>query len=396
MALTDEEFQMLFDGTRRFVNEELRPLEEELERDDGLPDEVWEKLAETSRTLGLYNANIPSEYGGTGLSMLEVVKLGELFGQSSWPFTYIYAKPNALLLRGTSAQREEYLTPIMEGHKVACFALTEPDAGSYTSGLKTRAEKVAGGWKINGAKAFITNGQLADFAIVIAVTSQNQDKRPEATAFLVDRSCKGYNLGPRQQGIGFRGVEQRELYFEDCFVPDDKVLGEVGQGLNMGFEFLAERRLFLSAYCTGVMDRLIGLCVHYMGSRKVQGGALIEKQGLRWKLAQMEADHFAVQSVVHAAAEQAQMVLRENESGAPKVSMREAVKNVSIAKWLSTTSVNRSADVAVQIYGGSGWSKGSPVERIFRDVRATRIMDGTDEIHQEIIAREVARSRADG
>lgn len=395
MPLTSEEFAMLYEGTERFIRDELRPLEEQLEREDGLPDDVWAKLADTSQTLGLYNANIPEEYGGTGLSMLEVVKLGELFGQTSWPFTYIYAKPNALLLRGTKAQQEEYLRPVMDGQKVQCFALTEPDAGSYTSGLKTRAVKVEGGWKINGAKSFITNGQLADFAIVIAVSSRSEGKRPEATAFIVDKDRPGYNVGSRQEGIGFRGVQQRELYFEDCFVPDDKVLGELGQGLNMGFEFLAERRLFLSAYCTGVMDRLIGLCVPYMASRQVQGGALIEKQGIRWKLAQMEADHFAVQSVVYAAAEQAHQVLREGmDEDGPKVSMKEAVKNVSIAKWLSTTGVNRSADTAVQIHGGSGWSKGNPVERIYRDVRATRIMDGTDEIHQEIIAREVVRSRS--
>ena len=394
MPLTIEEFDMLYAGTKRFVLEELRPLEDQLEVDDGLPDEVWAKLAETSQTLGLYNANIPEEEGGTGLTMLEVVKLGELFGQSSWPFTYIYAKPNALLLRGTPDQQAEYLRPVMEGKKVQCFALTEPDAGSYTSGLTTRAERVSDGWKINGSKCFITNGQLADFAIVIAVTAQTERGRPEATAFLVDRDLPGYNLGPRQEGIGFRGVQQRELYFEDCFVSDDKILGEVGQGLNMGFEFLAERRLFLSAYCTGVMDRLIGLSTSYMASRKVQGGLLIDKQGLRWKLAQMEADRFAVQSVVHEAARQAQAVLREGPSDAQAVSMQEAVKNVSIAKWLATTGVNRSADTAVQLHGGSGWTKGNPVERIFRDVRGTRIMDGTDEIHQEIIAREIARSRA--
>lgn len=391
--LTEEEFEMLYEGAARFISERLRPLEEPLEDNDGLPPETWSSLAEVSMSLGLYNANMPAEIGGSGLSMVELAKIGELFGQTSWPFTYLFARPNAVLLRGTPAQQEEYLKPVMAGQKTQCFGLTEPDAGSYTSGIQTRARKVPGGWRITGTKHFISNAQIADFAIIIAVTAERPGGRPEATAFLVDRGTEGYSVGRRQEGIGFRGMDQSEVHLDDCFVGEDKVLGEIGQGLDYGFGFLAERRLFLSAYCVGVMKRLVDTSVEYLAERRVQGGPLLQKQGIRWNLAGMEADHFACQCVLRTAAASCEEILRQDPAALPPGRMQSVVKDVSIAKLLCTGGANRSADMAVQLHGGFGWSKGSLPERIFRDVRATRIMDGTDEIHKEIIAREVVRSR---
>lgn len=384
---------MLYQGTERFVYEQLRPLEQELEENDGLPRETWTALAGISLSLGLYNANMPMEVGGSDLTTIELAKIGELFGQTSWPFTYLFARPNAVMLRGTPEQQEQYLKPVMAGEKTQCFGLTEPDAGSYTSGIKTRARKVDGGWRITGTKHFISNARIADFAIVIAVTGERPGERPEATAFFVDRGTEGFSVGTRQEGIGFRGMDQSELVLDDCFVGDDKVLGEIGQGLDYGFGFLAERRLFLSAYCVGVMKRLVETSVEYLAERQVQGGPLLSKQGLRWKLAEMEADYYACQSVLRAAAASCEAILRQDPKEVEPGVMQSAVKEVSIAKLLCTGGANRSADVAVQLHGGFGWTKGSIPERVFRDVRATRIMDGTDEIHKEIIARDLVRSR---
>jgi alkylation response protein AidB-like acyl-CoA dehydrogenase len=390
-SMDSEEFSAFTAGTKKFVLEKLRPLEEQLEEQDGLDPELWAELGAISRDLGLFNANIPMENGGSGLTLPQFIKTVEIFGQTSWPFTYLLGKPNPLLLRGTPEQQEEYLQPVMSGQKTQAFALTEPEAGSFTSGIKTRAEKVKGGWRITGNKHFISNGSTCDFAIVIAVTGQTKSGRPEATAFLVDRKSEGFHVTRRQEGIGFRGMEQNELFFEDCFVPEDKVLGSLGDGLDYGFGFIAERRLFLSGYCVGVMERLVQLSIDFLASRTAFGGPLLDKQGLRWRLADMEAEFISAQSVVYAAAERSQSILRSAPGELPVETVRAAVKDVSIAKLLATTGVNRSADAAVQLHGGVGWSKGSAVERIFRDVRATRIMDGTDEIHREIISRELAR-----
>ena len=393
MAVSKEEFEMLYEGARRFINEKLRPLEDQLEKDDGLAPELWADLTAQSLELGLLNAHLPEEMGGGGLTFTQLVELAALFGHTSWRFSYLLARANSLMLRCTPQQKVDYLEPVMAGTKVQCFAISEPEAGSFTSGLKTRAVKVEGGWRITGTKHWISNGRLADFAIVIAVTDQKEGGRPEATAFFVDKGTPGFSVGAHMELIGFRGVEERELIFDDCFVSDDKVLGEVGKGLDLGFSFIAERRLFLSAYCVGVMDELIGLSVNYMGNRTVQGGLLSKKQGIQWKIADMETDYVAARSVVRAAAERCESDLRNAPELAASVAA-SVIKDVSIAKFLSTTAVNRVADQAVQIHGGVGLSKGYAVERFFRDVRPTRIMDGTDEMHREIIAREVIRSRS--
>lgn len=391
-AMNDDEFAMFSDGVRKFVLQELRPLEEQLETDDGLPDETWQRLTALSQSLGTYNSNIPTEYGGTGLTLPQIIKTNEIFGQTSWPFTYLHARPNPLLLRATPQQQEEYLQPVMAGTKGQAFALTEPDAGSFTSGIKTRAEKVPGGYRISGSKHFISNGSTADFVIVIAVTGERSGGRPEATAFFVDAGTEGFAVAGRQEGIGFRGMEQNLLVFDNCFVPEDKILGELGQGLDYGFGFIAERRLFLASYCVGVMARLIQLSVDFLATRTAFGGPLLNKQGMRWKLADMEAEFVAAQAVVHAASERCQAILRSTPGELPPATIQTAVKDVSVAKLLATAGANRLADEAVQIQGGMGWTKGSAVERIFRDVRATRIMDGTDEIHREIISRHLARN----
>ena len=392
-TLTTEEFEMLYDVARRFVLEKLRPLEEELDTNDGVPRDVWSQLTKTSIDLGLYNANVPAEFGGAGLTQVQLADLNGLIGLTSWPFIYLMARPSPLLFGASPEQQEEYLKPVMAAQRSQCFALTEPDAGSYTAGIKTRAEKVPGGWSITGSKHFISNGELADFVIVIAVTGQNERGRPETTAFFVDKEPNGFSVAGRQEGIGFRGVQQREIVFDHAFVPDNKILGEVGQGMDHGFRFIAERRLALAAWCVGVQQRAIDLSVAFLYNRMVDGGMAITKQGLRWKLAQMEADYFACNAVLRAAADKSELVLRSAPGELPVSVVREAMKEVSIAKWMTTTAANRAADTAVQLHGGLGWTKGYPTERMFRDVRATRIMDGTDEIHQEIIAREVISSR---
>lgn len=392
MTVGPEEFEMLYEGARRFVYEKLRPLETQVEEEDGVAPELWAELTAQSIELGLLNAHLPEEVGGGGLTLRQLTDLTLLFGHTNWRFSYLLARTNSLMLRCTPEQMEDYLKPVMAGEKVQCFALSEPEAGSYTSGLKTRAVKVDGGWRITGIKHWISNGRLADFAIVVAVTDHKEGGRPEATAFFVDKGTEGFSVGAHMELIGFRGVEERELIFEDCFVPDNKVLGEVGKGLDLGFSFIAERRLFLSAYCVGLMDELISLSVDYMNNRIVQGGLLAKKQGIQWKIADMETDYIAARSVVRAAAESCESVLRSAPEQAASVAAA-VIKDVSIAKLLSTTAVNRVADQAVQIHGGLGISKGFSVERIFRDVRPTRIMDGTDEMHREIISREVIRSR---
>ncbi len=384
MALTPQELADVVGTTRRFIRDRISPVEQEVDDEDRLDPEMWRSLVKESVELGLYGANVPAELGGPGLSILEQTVLWEEFGHTSWPFSYLLARPHRILFECTPEQRERYLDPVLSGEREQCFALTEPGAGSDNAKMATKAEKVEGGYVLNGTKHFISHGN-ADFAIVFAVTGPGPRRTPEVTAFLVDKGTPGYTVGARQRMMGWHGMEERELSFENCFVPDDQVLGEPGRGLQLAFASVAQRRLQIAGYCIGMMERLVSLSVDYTRSREVLDQPLFDKQGIKWMLADMALEPYVARAATHEAARLCDAARAAGKTDSEL--SRLFAKEISIAKLYASTALNRVADAAVQVHGGMGWSRDYPVERLYRDARVFRIIEGADEVHRGIIGK---------
>jgi alkylation response protein AidB-like acyl-CoA dehydrogenase len=359
VTLTELELRDMLDTTRRFIATRLVPLEQEIDDNAEVDPERWRALIAESVELGLYAANVPEHLGGPGLTIYEQTRL--------W---------------------EKYLDPVLAGEREQCFALTEPGSGSDNGAMRTRATKVPGGYRITGSKHFITFGS-ADFAIVFAVTGPPPEGRrtPQVTAFLVDKGTPGYIIGGRQRMMGWHALDERELFFEDCFVPDEQVLGEPGQGLRLALASVAQRRLQMAGYAVGAMERLVALSTEFAKLRIVFDEPLAKKQGIRWKLADMAVEPYVARAAVYDATRLC------DEGRAAGLSDRELAttfgKQISIAKLYATTALNRVADEAVQIHGGMGFSREYPVERLYRDARGLRIVEGTDEVHREIISKHL-------
>lgn len=387
MALTSDELAGMRQTCRRFIQDRIHPIEQRVDDEERMDPDTWSALIAESVRLGLYTANVPAELGGPGLTIYEQTVLWEEFGQTSWPFTYLLARPHRILFECTPAQREKYLDPVMAGEKEQCFALTEPGAGSDNAAMTTRAVKTPGGYKITGAKHFISHGN-ADFAIVFAVTGPPLGRRtPQVTAFLVDKGTPGYGIGRPQRMMGWAGMDEHELFFDDCFVPEEQVLGTPGQGLRLALSSVAQRRLQLAGYCVGAMERLLALSVEYARNRVVFDEPLMDKQGIQWMLADMAVEPYVAREAVYSAT---RLCDDARASGKSDIELSSLFgKEISIAKLYASRALNRVADGSVQIHGGMGWCREYAVERLYRDARVFRIIEGTDEVHRGIIARRL-------
>jgi acyl-CoA dehydrogenase len=386
MALTTQELADMVTTTRRFIRERISPIEQQVDDDDHLDPEVWRDLIKESVDLGLYGANVPAHLGGPGLNILEQSVLWEEFGHTTWPFSYLLARPHRILFECSPEQRSRYLDPVLTGEREQCFALTEPGAGSDNAMMATKAEKVSGGYVLNGTKHFISHGN-ADFAIVFAVTGPGRRRTPAITAFLVDKGHPGYTIGAKQRMMGWSGMDERELSFEDCFVPDDQVLGAPGEGLRLAFASVAQRRLQIAGYCIGMMERLLSLSLDYTRNRVVLDEPLFEKQGIKWMLADMAMEPYLARAATHHAAQLCDAAREDGKTDSELSTLFG--KEISMAKLFASTALNRVADTAVQVHGGMGWSRDYPVERLYRDARVFRIIEGADEVHRGIIAKNL-------
>lgn len=378
-----ESLRLMIETVRRFVRQDLEPISQQVEDEDRIPEVIVDKM----RALGLFGLSIPERYGGLGLSTLGECMIYEELARTNACFRTRVATNNgigsqALVLEGTEAQRERYLPRLASGEWTACFALSEPEAGSDAANIQTTAELRDDGWVLNGRKHFVTNGDIADVATVLAVTDRQKRARGGITAFMVERDAPGYSVGTIERKMGLHGSNTCELVLDDCRVPRDAVIGgeaSVGQGFKIAMKVLDKGRLAIGAVGVGAASRLLELSTDWARQRVQFGKPIAEQQAVRFMLSEMATQLYAGRQMLHHAA-----ALRDRTA-------KPVVSEASMVKLFCTEMACRAADLALQIHGGMGYMKDLPVERFYRDLRLLRIYEGTSEIQRLIIARELLR-----
>lgn len=380
MPVDQESFSAFCDTLDRYVRERLVPREKEIAQLEETPPELIAEMAE----MGLFALTFPEEFGGLGLDALQEVQVGLILGRTTPAMRNLISIHNgvagqAIVKTGTPEQKKRYLPKMTAGETLAAFALTEPDVGSDARSVKTQAVKVDGGWKINGTKRFISNSTFAGLFTVVART--NTDGEDKISAILVERGTPGLSVGKPEKKMGQQGAPVADLILEDCFVPDWALLGgEEGLGLKAALGALDRGRLFIAACCAGLGYRVIEDAADYALQRKQFGKPIADHQLIQAMLAESQTECFAAQAMVESAARRAM-------SGA-SISMQ-----ASMCKLHATEMLGRVADRAVQIHGGNGYISDYMIEQIYRDVRVLRIYEGTSQIQQLIIARNVLARR---
>ena len=367
-----EEHRQIRDLTRQFVVNELRPHEVQVERDDAIPPELFRTLRRRAVELGLFSFNMPADVGGPGLPYLAQVLIREQLGHVSVALADMVGRPPRALLACEGDQRDRFLQPAVSGDKTWAFALTEPEAGSDATALKTAATPVDGGYRLRGSKHFISHGNTADFVIVVARVPNGDASG--LTTFLVERGTPGFEVGRVHPKMGWRGYPIAELVFDDAFVPTANRLGAVGQGMRIAMGHVNEARIGVAAHCVGMAQRALDLATEHARTRVQFGQPIGQFQGLQWILADMALKVEQSRAVLYAAAR----TMDQPGNARPSVSM---------AKLSATEMLAEVADRALQIFGGAGYVAESPVEMIFRDARAFRIGEGTSEVQRNQIAR---------
>jgi acyl-CoA dehydrogenase len=380
-ALTEEQ-QMIVKSTRDFVEGELYPHEQEIERTGELRRELLLDLKAKAIDAGLYAANMPVEVGGAGLDAVTWVLYEKELGRTSYVLHYTcVARPSNILLACVGEQRERYLLPAVRGERSDCLAISEPGAGSDMRGMKTSAAQQGEEFVINGTKHFISHADHADFVILFAVTGEEasaRGKRKLITAFLVDVGTPGFEVRSGYRNVSHRGYNNSILEFNDCRIPRSAVLGEVHKGFEVANTWLGATRLQVAANCLGRAERALEHAKQWAVDR-VQFGQQIGKfQGVAFKLADMAVELRAAELLTLEAAW--------------KLDQKTATDmDMAIAKLKATEMLAMVADEALQIHGGMGLMTEMPLERIWRDARIERIWDGTSEVQRHIISRSLLR-----
>jgi acyl-CoA dehydrogenase len=381
------DFADVLSSVREFVRAQVVPLEDEIEA----ADEVPEKLREACKAMGLYGFAIPEAYGGIGLSMSEEVELAMELGWTTPSLRSLFGTNNGiagqvLLAGGSDAQKQEWLPRLATGEVVASFALTEPDAGSDPSSLTTTAVRDGAEWVVTGTKRWITNAPLADVLMVFARTDVDAPPAKGISTFLVPTDAPGVSFSAHDAKMGQRGSWTCEVYLDEVRVPAENLVGGK-DGLHRGFttamKCLAHGRLHIAALCMGMAARLVHETTTFATDRQQGGHPIAAYQLVQGLVADSVTDWHAGRALVRAAA-------RAYDDGS------DTTLGPSTAKYFCSEAVGRIADRAVQVHGGSGYMRGVPVERMYRDVRLFRIYEGTSQIQQVIIARGVLGAAARG
>jgi acyl-CoA dehydrogenase len=379
MALDAETRDQLIDTVRRFVTERLRPLEAQVAEEDAMPAEVVEEM----KGLGLFGLSIPESYGGLDLSMEEECLVAMELGRTSPAFrstfgTNVGIGSQGLVMFGTEAQKEKYLPGIASGEIITSFALTEPEAGSDSASVQTRAVRDGDHYVLNGSKRFITNANKADLFTVMARTNPEVKGGGGVSAFLVERNSPGLSVGKPEKKMGQQGAHVCDVIFDNVRVPAENRVGAEGEGFKVAMQVLDRGRLHISAVCIGVAERLIADSVAYASERKQFGQALSQFQLIQGMIADSKTEALAAKALMLETA-------RKRDEG-QSVTMEAAA-----SKYFASEMVGRVADRAVQIFGGAGYIAEYGIERFYRDVRIFRIYEGTSQIQQVIIARETLK-----
>lgn len=389
MALDPEIFGQLLDTVERFVREKLRPREAEVGETDRVPPEIVQQM----RDMGLFGLAIPEAYGGLELSLSEEIQVSFLLGGTSPAFRSMIGTNNGIgsqgiIIDGTQEQKSRYLPRMASGELVGSFCLTEPEAGSDAGSLRTSARRDGDSFILNGTKRFITNAPVAGLFTVFARTDPNSKTASGISALLVDADLPGITLGKKDRKMGQQGAHTCDVIFDNVRVPASAILGGSdfeGKGFVTAMKVLDRGRLTIAGVCVGVAERLIADSLDYAMQRRQFDKPIAEFQLVQAMLADMKAESFAARCMVEETA-------RRRDAG------QSIATEAACAKMFCSEMVGRVADKAVQIFGGAGYVADSGIERFYRDVRLFRIYEGTTQIQQLVIARNMIRDarRANG
>ena len=380
MALDDNSFSIFLDTIKKFVDNKLIPREEEVEETNSIPIDVVREM----KDIGLFGISIPTEYGGSNLSMEQEVQLTFELGRASPAFrsmagTNIGIGSQTIVMAGTEEQKNKYLPKFSTGDIIGSFALTEPDAGSDAMSIKTTAKKKGDKYVINGTKRYITNAPIAGVFSVMAKT-QDEKSSSSISCFLVDSDTPGITLGKPDKKMGQKGALTSDIIFDNCTVHEDALLGgKEGIGFTTAMKVLDKGRLHISGICVGLSERLLDEALKFATSRKQFNAEISNFQLIQAMIADSKAEILAAKGLISNTA-----------------IMRDKGENVTLesscAKLFCSEILGKIADRAVQIHGGAGYMSEYAVERLYRDARLFRIYEGTSQIQQLIIARETIKN----
>ena len=377
-SLSDEE-RAVRDTARQFITREVMPLEQEALRRErahqpGLDRSELRELQLKAKKFGFWGLSTPEEYGGMDLPAVLQSLIWTEVGRTFVQFTFGGEADN-ILYYANDEQKREYLVPTIEGDRISCFAITEPGAGSDAANIKLSARRDGDDWVLNGEKTFITNGNDADFVIVVAVTDREKGVRGGGTtAFLVDR-----DMGWRSEFIQTMGEGgPASLIFEDVRVPHRNILGEIGQGFELGMKWIGKGRYLIPSNALGIAERALSMAIEYANTRETFGRRIGENQAIQWMIADSEVELEAARWLILKAA------WTVDQGWDPRHAS-------SMAKLYGANMVNNVVDRVMQIHGGMGYTRELPIERWYRQVRLMRIYEGTDEMQRLIISRDLLR-----
>lgn len=373
------EHTMLQETVRRFVDRELRPIAQQIDKEHEVPRSLIKKAGE----IGLLGVPFPESYGGSGLGetgyCLVLEEIGHACASTGVTVgAHVGLAGFSILLGGTEEQKRRYLPSMIAGDVLGAYALTEPGAGSDAAGLETRAVLDGDEFVLTGTKLWISNGDIADLLVVYALTDPQRRARGGITAFIVERSFPGFSAHRIVDKMGIRGSSTAELVLDHVRVPRRNVLGEVGTGFALAMKTLDESRLSLAAACVGAGKELLRLSTEFAKKRHAFGQPIAQFQAIQWMLAEMATEIYLMESAVYRTAWMYDQGLRITRESA-------------ITKLYASEALCRIADKAVQVHGGMGYMGEHPVERFYRDARINRIFEGTSEIQRVIIAEDVLK-----
>ncbi|MEO6626850.1 MAG: acyl-CoA dehydrogenase family protein [Burkholderiaceae bacterium] len=373
---------MIVDTVRSFVETELYPHEDMVERLDAIPPDLQQQIQAKAIEVGLYAANMPETLGGGGLDNFSITLMERELGRASYGLQMLVARPSNILRACSGTQVEEYLLPTIRGERHDCLAMTEPNAGSDVRSMQTRAERLRDDYVVNGTKHFISHADMSDFVVLFAATGVEQTKagpKKKITGLLVDLDSPGLEVRRGPPCVSNRGYHQCELFFTDCHVPARNRLGEEGRGFDLMGEWLGATRLTVAATSVGRGHRVLDMATEWAATRKQFGQPIGRFQGTGFKLADMATELEAAELLTLRAAWKC-------DQG------RMTDSDAAMAKLFASEALARITDQTLQIFGGMGLMGALPIERFWRDARVERIWDGTSEIQRHIISRAMLRA----